>query len=46
MKRIRLFSSIDPLAHGTLEPQHQTLSSCRFAAENVYPLRAPGGDGV
>jgi hypothetical protein len=45
MKQNRLLSSIDIFAHGMLEPQHRTLGSCRTAAENVYPLRAPGGDG-
>ncbi len=46
MKQNRLFSSIDTLSHGMLEPQHLSLGSCRTAAENADPLRAPGGDGV
>jgi hypothetical protein len=45
MQTIRLFSSIKTLAHGMEEPQHQPLECCRTAAKNVYPLRAPGGDG-
>jgi hypothetical protein len=45
MKQMRLFSSIDTLLQRMLEPQHQALGSCHTAAENVHPLRAPGGTG-